>query len=145
MFKINQKHPEEQYTIFIMKAKVRGYKMLPWNEIDHCLIYFKSTALFILSERYHLAYKFGNSECKIVRNVLAYHGFHEVHPNSSDFNFIWTGGHLKPFTLRSLTEFQKINHFPRSYELTRKDRLFKNIQRMQQIKVCLMVWISFEF
>jgi len=24
----------------------------------------------------------------------------------------------------------------RSYELTRKDRLFKNLQRMQQIKVC---------
>lgn len=23
-------------------------------------------------------------------------------------------------------------HFPRSYELTRKDRLYKNIQRMQQ-------------
>lgn len=59
----------------------------------------------------------------------------QVHPNSSDFNIIWTGGHLKPFTLRSLTEFQKVNHFPRSYEITRKDRLFKNIQRMQQIKV----------
>lgn len=48
---------------------------------------------------------------------------------------MWTGSHLKPFTLRGLTEFQKINHFPRSYEITRKDRLFKNVQRMQQIKV----------
>lgn len=87
-----------------------------------------------VGERYHMTYKFGSSECKIVRNIFNYHGFHEVHPNSSDFNIIWTGGHLKPFTLRSLTEFQKVNHFPRSYEITRKDRLFKNIQRMQQIK-----------
>lgn len=87
-----------------------------------------------VGERYHMTYKFGSSECKIVRNIFNYHGFHEVHPNSSDFNLIWTGGHLKPFTLRSLTEFQKVNHFPRSYEITRKDRLFKNIQRMQQIK-----------
>ena len=28
----------------------------------------------------------------------------------------------------------------RSYELTRKDRLFKNLQRMQQIKVCLFLF-----
>ncbi|XP_048734056.1 tubulin polyglutamylase TTLL5-like isoform X6 [Ostrea edulis] len=87
-----------------------------------------------VGERYHMTYKFGSSECKIVRNIFNYHGLHEVHPNSSDFNIIWTGGHLKPFTLRSLTEFQRVNHFPRSYEITRKDRLFKNIQRMQQIK-----------
>ncbi|XP_062587212.1 tubulin polyglutamylase TTLL5-like isoform X4 [Saccostrea cucullata] len=87
-----------------------------------------------VGERYHMTYKFGSSECKIVRNIFNFHGFHEVHPNSSDYNIIWTGGHLKPFTLRSLTEFQKVNHFPRSYEITRKDRLFKNIQRMQQIK-----------
>ena len=65
------------------------------------------------SERYHMAYKFGNSECKIVRNIFNAHGFHEVHPNSSDYNLVWTGAHLKPFTLRSLSEFQKINHFPR--------------------------------
>ncbi|WAR19156.1 TTLL5-like protein [Mya arenaria] len=78
-----------------------------------------------VGERYHMAYKFGNSECKIVRTILNSHGFHEVHPNSSDYNIVWTGAHLKPFTLRSLSE---------SYELTRKDRLFKNIQRMQSIK-----------
>ncbi|KAK3093578.1 hypothetical protein FSP39_017678 [Pinctada imbricata] len=94
----------------------------------------KKPAKKTVGERYHMTYKFGGSECKLVRNIFNFHGFHEVHPNSSDFNLIWTGGHLKPFTLRAMTEFQKINHFPRSYELTRKDRLFKNIQRMQQIK-----------
>ncbi|KAL8620268.1 hypothetical protein ACOMHN_064558 [Nucella lapillus] len=87
-----------------------------------------------VGERYHLAFKFGTTECKIIRNILAAHGFHEVHPNSPDYNLVWTNSHLKPFTLRTMTEFQKINHFPRSYELTRKDRLYKNIQRMQQIK-----------
>lgn len=97
-------------------------------------IFNKRINMRTVGERYHMTYKFGNSECKIVRNILSSHGFHEVHPNSSDYNIVWTGAHLKPFTLRSMTEFQKINHFPRSYELTRKDRLFKNIQRMQQIK-----------
>ncbi|XP_050404221.1 tubulin polyglutamylase TTLL5 [Patella vulgata] len=87
-----------------------------------------------VGERYHMAYKFANTECKIIRNILQTHGLHEIHPNSSDYNIVWSNGHLKPFTLRSMTEYQKINHFPRSYELTRKDRLFKNIQRMQQVK-----------
>lgn len=95
---------------------------------------------------------------------------------------MWSGSHLKPYMLRNLQDFQKVNHFPRydrstparinirtearsrctpppqavvfcldgrnsseeagqrgssllisrSYELTRKDRLYKNIQRMQQ-------------
>ena len=66
------------------------------------------------SERYHLAFKFGSTECKIIRNILVAHGFHEVHPNSPDYNIVWTNSHLKPFTLRTMTEFQKINHFPRS-------------------------------
>ncbi|XP_025104519.1 tubulin polyglutamylase TTLL5-like isoform X3 [Pomacea canaliculata] len=100
---------------------------------SNCILH-KKTDLKAIGERYHLAFKFGTSDCKIIRTILHSHGFHEVHPNSQDFNLMWTNAHLKPFTLRLLTEFQKINHFPRSYELTRKDRLFKNIQRMQQIK-----------
>uniref|UniRef100_S4RUG6 Tubulin--tyrosine ligase-like protein 5 n=1 Tax=Petromyzon marinus TaxID=7757 RepID=S4RUG6_PETMA len=85
-----------------------------------------------IGERYHLAYKFVRTESRLVRNILGSHGFHEVHPSSNDFNLMWTGTHPKPFSLRSLTDFQKVNHFPRSYELTRKDRLCKNVQRMQQ-------------
>lgn len=39
--------------------------------------------------------------------------FLQVHPNSNDFNLMWTGSHLKPYILRSLQDFQKVNHFPR--------------------------------
>ncbi|CAD5121869.1 DgyrCDS10332 [Dimorphilus gyrociliatus] len=88
----------------------------------------------IVGERYHMAFKFVRTECKLVRNVLSAHGFHEAHPNSNEFNIMWTGSHLKPYILRGLQEFQKVNHFPRSYEITRKDRLFKNIQKLQQTK-----------
>ncbi|CAH1792719.1 unnamed protein product [Owenia fusiformis] len=94
----------------------------------------KKPELKSIGERYHLAYKMVKTESKLIRSVLGAHGFHEAHPNSPDFNLMWTGSHLKPYTLRSLQEFQKINHFPRSYEITRKDRLYKNIQRMQQTK-----------
>lgn len=36
--------------------------------------------------------------------------------------------------LRCLAPHQRVNHFPRSYELTRKDRLYKNIEKMQHMK-----------
>ncbi|XP_023272967.1 tubulin polyglutamylase TTLL5 [Seriola lalandi dorsalis] len=85
-----------------------------------------------VGERYNMAFKIVRTESRLVRGILTNHGFHEVHPNSNDFNLMWTGSHLKPYLLRSLQDFQKVNHFPRSYELTRKDRLYKNIQRMQQ-------------
>ncbi|XP_042636948.1 tubulin polyglutamylase TTLL5 [Orycteropus afer afer] len=84
-----------------------------------------------IGERYHLSYKIIRTDSRLVRSILTAHGFHEVHPSSTDYNLMWTGSHLKPFLLRTLSEAQKVNHFPRSYELTRKDRLYKNIIRMQ--------------
>ncbi|XP_056282088.1 tubulin polyglutamylase TTLL5 isoform X3 [Pseudoliparis swirei] len=92
----------------------------------------KDGSICSTGERYHLAFKIVRTESRLVRGLLTNHGFHEVHPNSNDFNLMWMGSHLKPYILRSLQDFQKVNHFPRSYELTRKDRLYKNIQRMQQ-------------
>ncbi|KFP79196.1 Tubulin polyglutamylase TTLL5, partial [Acanthisitta chloris] len=80
---------------------------------------------------YHMSYKIVRTDSRLVRSILTAHGFHEVHPNSSEYNLMWTGSHLKPYLLRSLTDIQKVNHFPRSYELTRKDRLYKNVSRMQ--------------
>ncbi|XP_063189568.1 tubulin polyglutamylase TTLL5 isoform X3 [Chroicocephalus ridibundus] len=87
--------------------------------------------LRLIGERYHLSYKIVRTDSRLVRSILTAHGFHEVPPTSSDYNLMWTGSHLKPYLLRSLTDIQKVNHFPRSYELTRKDRLYKNISRMQ--------------
>ncbi|XP_021101887.1 tubulin polyglutamylase TTLL5 isoform X13 [Heterocephalus glaber] len=91
----------------------------------------KDNNIRVIGERYHLSYKIVRTDSRLVRNILTAHGFHEVHPSSTDYNLMWTGSHLKPFLLRTLSEAQKVNHFPRSYELTRKDRLYKNIVRMQ--------------
>ncbi|OWK64171.1 Tubulin polyglutamylase TTLL5 [Lonchura striata] len=91
----------------------------------------KDSYLRLIGEHFHMSYKIVRTDSRLVRSILTAHGFHEVHPNSSDYNLMWTGSHLKPCMLRSLTDVQKVNHFPRSYELTRKDRLYKNVCRMQ--------------
>ncbi|KAK3537762.1 hypothetical protein QTP70_017850, partial [Hemibagrus guttatus] len=80
----------------------------------------KDETICSIGERYNLAFKIARTESRLIRNILVNHGFHEVHPNSNDFNLMWTGSHLKTYLLRSLQDFQKVNHFPRSNELTRK-------------------------
>lgn len=45
---------------------------------------------------------------------------------------LWANTSGKPYLYDGLNEYQKINHFPSSYEITRKDRLCLNILRMQE-------------
>merc|ERR1719412_2890859 len=84
--------------------------------------------------RYHLTFKVVQADAKIVSQIFHAHGFHEVGPNNVDFNLMWTGSHPKPQAFKSMLPHQRVNHFPRSYELTRKDRMYKNIERLQHAK-----------
>ena len=67
----------------------------------------------------------------LVRATFLQNGLRET-DSEADFNFMWTSAHVKPTIFRCLRNFQRVNHFPRSHEVTRKDRLYANIQRMQQ-------------
>ncbi|XP_034664428.1 tubulin polyglutamylase TTLL5 [Drosophila subobscura] len=80
-----------------------------------------------------ITYKFIQTETKLLRKIFDVHGLREVE-GDSNFNLLWTGVHMKLDILRNLAPYQRVNHFPRSYELTRKDRLYKNIERMQHLR-----------
>ncbi|XP_051161057.1 tubulin polyglutamylase TTLL5 [Leptopilina boulardi] len=86
------------------------------------------------AKKLHMTYKIFQTETKLINFLLQSHGFSEVSINENDFNLLWIGNHPKPDVLRNLTPYQKVNHFPRSYEITRKDRLYKNIEAMQRSK-----------
>ncbi|XP_037073354.1 tubulin polyglutamylase TTLL5-like [Pollicipes pollicipes] len=81
-----------------------------------------------------MLFKMQNTDSKLFRRLMDVHGVREASPSVCDFNILWTGVHPKPFVLRNLYDYQRVNHFPRSYELTRKDRLCKNIERMKYIR-----------
>ncbi|ESO12921.1 hypothetical protein HELRODRAFT_63814, partial [Helobdella robusta] len=109
----------KKVPIFLFKADALGC-----NFTEH-----KSIA-----NKYHMSFKQPKGDCKLVRTLLTCHGFKECEASSVNYNIIWTGSHVKPYFLSSMLKFQKVNHFPRSYEITRKDRLYKNIEMMQQNK-----------
>jgi tubulin polyglutamylase TTLL5 len=45
---------------------------------------------------------------------------------------LWTNNSAKAYLYEGLSEYQKINHFPMSYEISRKDRLCLNLVKMQE-------------
>jgi hypothetical protein len=67
-----------------------------------------------------------------IRNVFRRAGFVKLDNDLS--NIKWTAlwsKHQNEVQMKELNCLQKINHFPYSFELTRKDRLIANIVKMQ--------------
>lgn len=77
-----------------------------------------------------LFYKILRGDTKLVRSLLEANNFR--FSDSHDWNILWSSSSCKSFLYEGLNEYQRINHFPSSYEITRKDRLCFNIMKMQE-------------
>lgn len=62
---------------------------------------------------FNITYKFLNTETRLLRKILNGHGMVEVGHDANDWNLLWTGNQLKPDMLRNVSQYQRINHFPR--------------------------------
>ncbi|KHJ85981.1 Tubulin-tyrosine ligase family protein, partial [Oesophagostomum dentatum] len=80
-------------------------------------------------ENYNLAFKMINSDTKLVKTVLHSHGFTQCSRKNPSFNILWCGSSVRATHMRSIQPWQRINQFPRSTELTRKDKLYDNLAR----------------
>lgn len=76
-----------------------------------------------------LIYRLYHTEAKLIKTVLEQAGFFQT--DSHEWNLLWAGTVPPRYLFEGLTDYQRINHFPRTEELTRKDRLFSNITKMQ--------------
>lgn len=77
-----------------------------------------------------LLYKLLKCEARLIRSVLEINGFRST--ESHDWNILWMNSSTNSYVYEGLNEYQKINHFPCSYEITRKDNLCKNVVDMQE-------------
>lgn len=73
-----------------------------------------------------------NCEAKLVRWTLLDNGLCEV-KTGDQWTILWASGGLRSSVFQNLGKYQKVNHFPRSMELSRKDCLYKNLARMQAL------------
>jgi len=76
---------------------------------------------FYISDRTHIY--------NAVVNTMKSGGFEQIE-RGNDFNLIWTG-YCQVEDILQLSRLQKINHFPNSMNLGRKDLFWKNLLRMK--------------
>ncbi|XP_061698579.1 tubulin polyglutamylase TTLL4 isoform X2 [Syngnathoides biaculeatus] len=75
-----------------------------------------------------LKWKISSVTPNVVKNAIA--RSHFVHTKkSNDWLGCW-GHHMKSPCFRTLQEHQKLNHFPGTFQIGRKDRLWKNLSKM---------------
>ncbi len=110
------------------------YRRTPIIIFSPTVMMSKESSVKTIGEKLNLSCKITKADCRLLRTLLQSHGFSETPAISPEFNLLWTNVHVKPTELKSLLDFQRVNHFPKSYELTRKDRLAQNIRRMQYLK-----------
>lgn len=76
-----------------------------------------------------LLYRIYNTENKLVRIILENTGF--KYTETHLWNILWVGKSAQSYLYDDLNSFQRINHFPNSYEITRKDKMCLNLQIMK--------------
>lgn len=81
------------------------------------------------SQSKQLLYRVIKTDGKIVRSILELSGF--TYTESHDWNILWLGCAPQLYIYEGLNEHQRINHFPNSYEITRKDKMLKHLRTMQ--------------
>ncbi|KAK0078300.1 hypothetical protein PV325_002714 [Microctonus aethiopoides] len=76
----------------------------------------------------HLKWKLSSITPLLVRKTIVNSGFRLV-KKSPDWIGTW-GKHMKSNSFKSLKDNQKMNHFPGTFQVGRKDRLWRNLSRL---------------
>lgn len=86
-------------------------------------------------ERSGKTFRFLAFEIKLVKHVLEQNGFIDADEfiysdTPTPALIMWCSQIIKQSVYASLMRNQKVNHFPKSYEITRKDCFYQRISRM---------------
>merc|ERR1719397_2119951 len=79
--------------------------------------------------RKQLKWKLSNITPAIVKRCASNSGFRLMRRNCQDWSCTW-GRHIKSPQFKEIKESQKLNHFPGTFNIGRKDRLWKNYHRL---------------
>ncbi|KAM9850500.1 tubulin monoglutamylase TTLL4 [Aulostomus maculatus] len=85
--------------------------------------------LLPVEQRRLLKWKMSTVTPNVVKNTIARSHF-KVTKKSHDWLGCW-GHHMKSPGFKTLGEHQKLNHFPGTFQIGRKDRLWRNLSKMQ--------------
>uniref|UniRef100_A0A8C5M3P0 Tubulin--tyrosine ligase-like protein 5 n=1 Tax=Leptobrachium leishanense TaxID=445787 RepID=A0A8C5M3P0_9ANUR len=125
----NKRRGDDPYIIWTE----RGHEKIPFVRFHAKAAVTRDKAARKVGETYNLRFKLGRFASPLLRDILFAHGFQEALGNSKDYNLLWMGPKLNPAICKNLASFQKVNRFPNTRELGRKDSLCKNIRALRLI------------
>ena len=79
----------------------------------------------------------------LIRYTFEDNGFREVTDRNQEWSVCWACSNIKSQLYQSLTKNQKVNHFPKSTEMTRKDCMYRHLARLKEIHGTLLFLLSF--
>lgn len=86
-------------------------------------------ALLPLEQRKLLKWRMSSVTPNVVKHTITRSHF-KVTKKNHDWLGCW-GHHMKSPGFKAIKEYQKLNHFPGSFQIGRKDRLWRNLSKMQ--------------
>ena len=75
--------------------------------------------------------KYTGVNCNVVKTAFSRAGFRNCPKDKDHFNAVWASP-MKVNSFHNFKAYQKVNHFPGTWELGRKDRLYRNISKMRR-------------
>ena len=79
-------------------------------------------------------FRMNGCDVKIIRYTLEDNGFRETaSKEQKDWTIMWSSCALKTSTYVGLSKYQKVNHFPHSFYITRKDLMYKSISKLREM------------
>uniref|UniRef100_A0AC35UD71 DUF862 domain-containing protein n=1 Tax=Rhabditophanes sp. KR3021 TaxID=114890 RepID=A0AC35UD71_9BILA len=122
------KQPENNRKTWpIMNFNLRAFKMINGQGVGNGTI---NRRYMKVGQENQMTFKMGsNVRNGLIKSIFYSHGYTECSSTNNRVNIFWSRTHVKPHHLRSLLPWQKVNHFPKSAELTRKDRMSENMTK----------------
>ena len=78
-------------------------------------------------------FKFYNGvNVPLMRYTLEDNGFREVTERDHEWSIQWACSNIKSTVYQAMTRNQKVNHFPKSTEMTRKDCMYRHLARLRE-------------
>ena len=68
----------------------------------------------------------------LIRYTFEDNGFREVSDRDSEWSVLWSISTIKSSVYQALTRNQKVNHFPKSHAMTRKDSMYRHLATLKQ-------------
>uniref|UniRef100_A0A7E4VLN6 Tubulin--tyrosine ligase-like protein 5 n=1 Tax=Panagrellus redivivus TaxID=6233 RepID=A0A7E4VLN6_PANRE len=128
----------------VQKPKYKYMKFIPeaikYSAIGHKFATTKPDKYTQIGREYNMCFKMLRSDSKLIKTVLSSYGYLQCSRRNNDVNLIWSNTHLSQSVLRTFLPWQRINHFPRSVGITKKDLLHQNLSLM-----CTKFPIGFDF